>query len=180
MREREDELTPAYLRTGQLIASCLILGVLVFLGIAVYLVQVQHQGTGMAPVANAPLMSYIAAGLLALMAPLSFLVPSALVRNSVQQIAGGTWHPSPQGPAPATDAGKLLLVRQTTMIIGMAQLEGACFFGGIAYLLEGQPLALVVVVIGLLLLMTKFPTEGRVRSWLDAQMEQLDLYREQG
>jgi hypothetical protein len=126
-----------------------------------------------------PLLSYLCAGFLVVMAAASFLIPRLLIQSTLQSIARGTWKPSPQGPAPTTDSGKLLVVRQTAMIVGLAPLEGASFFGCIAYLIEAHPLALGVVAVGVVLMLLRFPTEGRVQSWLDEQMDALDTIRRQ-
>ena len=180
MSEPEESLNSAFLRTMQIVAVALITGVLVFLGIVLYLVEVQHQGNGLGGAINVPVLSYAASGFLIVMVPLSFGLPNFVTRGAVQRIARGVWRPAPQGPAPTTDGGKLLVVRQTALIVGMALLEGVCFLGCIAYLLEGQMLVLVIIAIALLLMLMKFPTEGRVRTWLAEQTEELERLRQQG
>jgi hypothetical protein len=66
-----------------------------------------------------------------------------------------------------------MAVRQTTMLVGLAPLEGAAFFGCIAYLMEAQPLALVVPGIAMFLMLCRFPTRNRVRDWLVHQTDRL-------
>ncbi|HEX3871020.1 MAG TPA: hypothetical protein VHV77_11320, partial [Pirellulales bacterium] len=79
----------------------------------------------------------------------------------------------------STDASKLLAVRQVSTIISMALLEGSAFFGCAAYMLESQPWALGVVAAALLLMLVHFPTEGRLRTWLQWQTEELEEMRRQ-
>jgi hypothetical protein len=175
----EDFLKPASLRVMQLIAVALILGAIAFLAIVLYLVLVQKQAPGATPPQNLPLISLIAAGFLVVAAVLSFVVPAAVARSTLRRIAAGTWTPGPGMEMPATDSGKLLVVCQTTRIVGLALLEGACFFACIAYLLEGQPFVLAVVAVGIGLMLARFPSEGRVRLWLEGQKEQLARAREE-
>jgi hypothetical protein len=66
------------------------------------------------------------------------------------------------------------------MMIGLALLEGAAFLGCIAYLLEARPLALGVVVVAITPMLVNFPTEARVRAWLERQADQLAELRQQG
>jgi hypothetical protein len=172
-----DELTPWRLFTMQIIAGALVTGVLVFVAIDLYLVLVQNRGGGLNPPQPVPLLSWMALGMLAVTVPVSFLLPRFLTRSALQRIASGTWQLGPNVPIPATDAGKLLAVRQTTLILGLAPLEGAAFFGCIAYLMEASVLALSAVLVALLLMLWQFPTESNVRAWLAEQTEQLAQVR---
>jgi hypothetical protein len=160
MNSMEDPLTPR-LRVMQIITVALVLGVAVFLGIVLYLVQVQNQGRGtMTPPPDLPVLSLMAAGFLAVLTVASFLVPAGVVRKSLRGITDTNWEP---------DLG----VYQVALIVGLAMLEGACFFNCIAYLLEAQPYTLGCIGIGLLLMLARFPTESRVRLWRDNQKERL-------
>jgi hypothetical protein len=97
----------------------------------------------------------------------------------LRQSATGAWKLPLQTIAAdfRTDASKLLAVRQTSMIVGLALLEGAAFFACIAYLLEGQLWVLAIILTAMVLMMVSFPTEGRVQSWLAWQADQLDELR---
>ena len=103
-------------------------------------------------------------------------------RSALRRIAAGTWQPPPPQAASAfpTDTAKLLAERQRSMIIAMALLEGVGFLGGIAYMLEASLLALGVAFVAILFLALNFPTEGRVRFWLDQQLDALSNLRQQG
>ncbi len=163
----------------QIIAVALVIGLMTFLVVILYIVQVQNQGRGTTPPQGAPLISLIAAGFLGVLAIASFLVPAAIMRSTLQRIAAGTWKPAPGMEVPATDAGKLMVLYQTTLIVGLAMLEGPGFFGGIAYLLEAQAFALGIVAVGIILMLARFPTESRVRRWLEVQEEQLGRARQE-
>jgi hypothetical protein len=177
MSDSPEPSIQAILRTSQIIAAALCLGVLFFLGIALYIVNVVHQGQGMAPAGDGAILAYMSAGFLAIMLLPALLVPRLISRDGVAKIARGEWEPPAQGPASTSDSGKLMGVRQTAVIIRMAMLEGASFFGGIAYLTQGHPVALGVMIAGLVLLMMQFPTQGRVQSWLNEQLEEIDRAR---
>jgi hypothetical protein len=182
MAMQDDPLPAAKLRTMQIIAAALLMGVLVFLFVVLYMVLVQNQGQPLGPPQDLPLVSLIAAVILVLNAPLVFVMPQILTQSSVKQIAAGTWKP-PQGVSGAgfdTDTDKLLAVKQRTMLISLALIEGAAFCALIGFLLEGQYLALGVVGLAVILMLALFPSEGRVRAWLDQQLQRVaDLRAEQ-
>jgi hypothetical protein len=177
------DLTPGRLRVMQILAAALILGVVIFLGIVLFLVQVQNGGRGLAPPQDVPIISLVLVVFFVVQAPLSFLLPAFIVRSQLRQIAVGSWALQGRVPNPAlfaTDGGKLLAGFQSSLIIGLALLEGAAFFGCVAYLLEAQSFALAIVVVAILLMLVRFPTAGGVRSWLERQGAALSALRAQG
>jgi hypothetical protein len=103
-----------------------------------------------------------------------------MTQSAVRRIAAGTWRPPSEAAAPsfASDTVKLLAVRLTTMIVGMALLEGVALLGGVAYMLEAQPGALAVVAGALVLMAWFFPTDGRVRAWLAEREGELESLRQ--
>jgi hypothetical protein len=170
-----DSFTPRRLLILQIIAGSLILGVVVFLGVVLYLVQVRNNARGMGQTGDLPVVSFVAAALLVIQAPLSFILPNLMTSSALRRILAGTWQPTPGVPLTlyATGGAKLMAVRQGTLIVGLALLEGVALFGCIGYLLEAQPLALGVVGIALILMLGQFPLEGRVRGWLKRQADTL-------
>jgi hypothetical protein len=164
------------IRVMQIVAAALIFGASSFLVVCVYMVQ-NNQGKGQAEPAEGelPMISLAALGFLLVILPIAFVLPAINLRSGVQTLAGKApdSHVMPAsnaGPGgPITDSAYLLLRMQTAMIVRLAPLEGAAFFGAIAYLQEARPLALIVsgVCIGLMVLF--FPSEGRVL----ARLEQL-------
>lgn len=180
MNSEDDILPPARLRVMQIVAGALLLGVGVFLAIVFIAAPARANGAGLAPAGGTPVISFAAVVMLAVNAPLSFLVPGFVTRTALRQIASGTWQGGPGADAASynTDALKLLAVRQTSLIVGLALLEGVAFLGCIAYLLEARPFVLGVVLVALTLMLVKFPTEGRVRAWLEQQANLLAELRQ--
>jgi hypothetical protein len=176
-----ESLTPQRLRTMQTIAGALLVGVVVFLGFALNLVWVQHNGQGMAPPRALPVVSFVAVAMLAICAPLAFVIPRMQTRLALRRILTGTWK-APDGFPPTheiTGGAKLMNVCQTTLIVGLALLQGSAFMGCMAYLLEAEPLTLGVIGVAIVLMLWKFPTERRVRAWLERQAEVLTDLRQQ-
>jgi hypothetical protein len=179
MNGPDEILSPQRLRVLQIIALALLLGVLGFLAVALYVVLVQNNGQGIAPPQDLPIQTLVAAAMFAVLAPLSFLLPSIQTRSAVQRIAAGTWRP-PVGVDPklyGTVPAQLLAVRQSTLLVGLALLEGTAFMGCVAFLSEGQPLVLALVGAAVLLMLLRFPTAGRERAWLERQADQLAQLR---
>ncbi len=175
------DVIPQQIRVIQIINAALVLGVLVFLCIAIG-VRVSGKDSLISSkpldlTAPLPLMGMLMAigcGVV------SWFVPAQLVANARRAIAAGTWQPPQQNdgqPAfvPTTDAGRLMAVYVTQRIIKLATLEGAAFFNLIIFLIEGNPLSLLI---GLLLtgtLLSGFPTRDRVENWLADQLERMRI-----
>jgi hypothetical protein len=163
----------------RVMAGALIAGVLVFLGVVVYLVHGEQQGQGAQPAAGLPVITLIAGLVFLTNLPLAILLPVLITRSAVRRIAAGAWR-GPPGADPAqseSDVGKLVAVWQTSTLVGYALLEGAGFFGCIAYLLEGQGAALGVAGAALGMMAGMFPTAGRLGAWLQRQSDALAALR---
>jgi hypothetical protein len=189
MSMADDPLPKAKLRTMQIIAAALMIGIMVFLFFALYLVLVKSEGQPLRPADELPAVTLIAVALLLVDGSLAFVIPRVQTERAVKRIAAGSRTP-PRGPhgmpvhsaeSFGTDADKLLLIKQSSMLTGLALLEGAAFCAVFGYMLEGHFLALVVVAIVVLLMLALFPTESRVRAWLDRNLQRIaDLRAEQG
>lgn len=174
----------ARLRVLQIIAFALMSGSAFFLAVVVYLVQ-QNGGRGQSQLdpAAMPIISYVAALVLVMEAPLAFFIPRILEQAGLNRLAavprdGLVLPPNPRGPSgPITDQGYLLNLYQTSMIIGMALFEGASFFGSIAYLLEARPFALAIAAAPIALIALRFPTHDRLTAWLRQRSAELDNRR---
>ncbi len=164
--------------TLQIIVGALLTGVTAFLVIVLAIVL----GGNVPARGGLPMMALIAVAVMAVNATLAVALPGFMTQRAVQQIATGTWAPPPNvNPADvATDAAKLLLVRQTTLLVAAALLEAAGFLGCIAFLLEQQYFALAVVGAVLIGLLALFPTAGTVRAWLERQLARIDELRLRG
>jgi hypothetical protein len=174
-------LTSAQLRTMRIIFGTLLVGVVAFLGIVLYVVQVQNHGQGMARPRDLPIVSLVATVVFGVCALLAFILPGLQTRSALRRILAGTWK-TPDGVPPtlyATVGAKLMAVRQTTMMLGLGLLNTPAFLGCVAYLQEAHPLALGVSGAAAVLMVCKIPTEKRVRAWLERQAEVLNELHQQ-
>jgi hypothetical protein len=163
----------ATLNMSRIVVGAVTAGPLVFLGIAVAL----------KPTAKPDwFLTYFAMGMAAAGLVASEVAMRSFVARSRAQIARGKWLP-PRSGVPlelSDDASKLLLVFQTTRIMGAAIREGAAIFCLIAYMIEGS---LVALGLGLGMLGTVailFPTREGLRRWLDEQLTAVNEMRRLG
>ena len=153
----------ARLRVMRIITLSLVLGALSFLGYTLYS---RDQGQP-APPPDLPLITYLALGLALIEGLLCQIVPElslARVRREIIQ-GGGDCEP---GPGAREDWHARYLTR---LIMRLAFLEGATLFLIIAYLMEGQPVALAVAGLLLLVMALHFPSRAGVEAWVDRQCE---------
>jgi len=177
MPERDVPTLAPQLRVMRIIALALVQGLVLLLAVAAYNVFVANPGQAGG---SFPIVSLLAAWVLVQNTMLAAILPGMLARNTIRKIAAGTWDAGP-GARPGqyeSDAAKLLAVRQTTLIVAWALIEGAGMFGGVAGIIERQPLVLLVPVISIGIILASFPTEARLRLWLQDQEDRLtDLRR---
>jgi hypothetical protein len=161
--------------TMQIIAGALLFGVVTFAGIAVFMVQ-NRGGAGMQQdPEHLPILTILAGVMLLSNATLSFIIPAAIVRSNLRRLAAS----SAGANAAVANPNLLLLgVRQASLIVSLALLEGAAFLGCIAYLMEGQVVALACVFVGLCLMVWNFPTNSGVANWLDRHQSLLEELRD--
>jgi hypothetical protein len=180
MNDPSETILAQRVRIMRIISVSLIMGIVTITGVMAYLVY-QNGGAGQMPPVGVPFITVLAALFVAVNVGLSFTLPPALTRNAVRRIAAGTWQPPGDVPAMAydTDALKLLFVRQTTMVISLALLEGVGFFCAIAYFLEGHVYVLIGVAIVLALMIAEFPTTVGLRAWLERQLDAVRQTRDE-
>lgn len=187
-------------RTTQIIIGAQTVGLVIFLLIVVYLVHFAGFGApanvaaapgqaagpnapgaanaannfaaGLQPTQSIPILTYLSVGVALALLPLSFILPNIVATQSLRAAAapapgGGVTTPSPNA-APNTATAF-----QTSAIVGGALSEGPAFLAGIAYLIEGNPIALVVFFVALAGLVVRFPTRGRVERWIAIHEEKL-------
>lgn len=166
-------------RTSQIIVGSLIAGALTFLGIAFFV----DLGTTV----SVPLITYAAVAFTAVLLPVSLLVPGLLAARQRRSIAAGTWAASQAGNRPIagispeaiqTDTGKLAIVYMTQTTVDAAVNSGAANFAAIAYMIEKNPLALLLTLLLVGGIVVRFPTRHRVELWIDEQREKLILERQ--
>jgi hypothetical protein len=151
-------------KTMQIICVALMVAVVTFLGIVVYL----RFGKGMPPGNGMPMMSYMAAGMAAIMIVGRVIAPMVITTGMLKQAIS---------LRPIEDIRKLDLygIYQTKMIVSQALLEGAAFFNLVAYMTEGQSWSLGIVAVLLAVMAVGFPTFEKVDGWADDQLRQLQL-----
>jgi len=176
-----DDFQPK-LRGAQIIASTLVSGVVMILAASIAYVNLWNNELGLMRLAPWPIVTVFVIVSLVLIAPFAYIVPSAMTRTALRQMAAGTWRPPTGDDASSrkTDASKLITVRLSTMLVSLALLEGIAILGCLAYVLEAQPLALIAVIVPVLLMLKDFPTQSRFQVWFDRQSEQLAEMRLQG
>jgi hypothetical protein len=164
------------LRVMQIIAFALISGVVVFGGVASFIVfgradAVQPNGPPRDPEGPANILVYLSAGMAFLNVALSFFVSNLVARSGVQEVAKKVHEGTSTGPKELF--GRLLGVAQTRMIIAMALVEGAEFFCLIAFMQSKSLISLAIVGALLLVMAIHFPTKFKLARWLEDQQRLL-------
>lgn len=129
------------LRTVQIIAGALMLGVIAFGVVAAVMVQGRAAGD--------PLLAYVAAG---------FAVFALVLRSLLPNLMAGA-----EGDAPA--------IYQTQTIVRYALLEGAALFNLVAYLIAAQWWSVAVAGVLLAAMGFGFPTRGKYETWLQGRRQ---------
>lgn len=115
-----------------------------------------------------PMLTYLGLTFGGLMILARLIVPGVIVAAARKQLASRS----------GVDEVQMLLgVYQIRMIVGAAPLEGAVFFLAVAYMLEGEPLALGVGAALTLVVAAHFPTTAGVAAWIADQQERMRLER---
>ena len=123
-----------------------------------------------------PIVTYAALGA----GVVAFVAGNVVTRimATAQQHALVTRAESPAGERDGADVAMLLGGYQVRFIVACALLEGAGYFNGAAYLIEGQWSSLAMIAAlaaGMLLLL---PTPGRMRGWLERKLATLQQERQ--
>lgn len=174
-----DEVTPG-VATIQIINACLVAGVLLFLGICVFLRSGHPDGVfgPAAPDANRilPIFALLLAAGNALVA---FWIPKTIVETRRRALAEGRWgeHGTGRGVSPTTDEGRLLSVYTTARIVQLALIEGAALFCLIVYFLQGSGLMLAVAILLVSGMVVGWPSRSRLEVWLAEQASYLNQER---
>ena len=182
MTTSDDDLIRQRTRTMQIISGALLFGLLVFLGVVFFLVEGGEQPAAKEKASSPPILSIVSIAWLVVSGTLAFLVPGIITRTFLRQLAAGRTgdsflakgNPHFQN---ASETEKLLMIRQTTLIVSQAMLEGAGFLAAIAYLVERNQIGLFVGCAAAVLMIVKFPTAGRVRDWVHFQQTALQEMR---
>lgn len=160
----------------QIIVTAMVTGVVLFLGVATQLrlsgqMADQPNGTG-------SLVTYIATGYgvaaVLVRTVLASVIVTAGRRKILQQVAQS------DDDAMSRDEdvvdGLVSLFRVRT-IVAAAVLEGSALFLVVAYMIEGESLAMIAAVLLVLFLACHFPTRGRAADWIDRERRRIEQER---
>lgn len=177
------------LRNTQVITFALAGGLVVLMGMVMYmLLEVKPGGFigGKGPMLGTwPLLSTILCGISFLNLLLSFLIPPMLLN---MQLAA--WLKTAQPPTgelaawetndltwlekvPTTTLNPLLAMFQSNKIITVALCEGTGVLCAVAYLLEAQWFAIVLLLLAIAAMLVRVATKGSLNEWLYAQITKL-------
>jgi hypothetical protein len=167
-------------RTLQIIVGAMAAGVLFFVAIVVFALPNAAQARA---ADSQPLITYVAVGMSVAIGAAWLVVPSAVVRRMRETLVSGSskeWGIVKHMPNADQigDAIPLAAIYQTGMIIRVALLEGTAFLAAVAYMLERQPIALILVGVLWLMIVSHIPTVSRVESWVDSELASLPQLRQ--
>lgn len=153
--DQSDSLT-ARVVIMRILIGALVTGILFFAGIAAFL-RSQDQP----PAPETPVLTYIGLGFTAL---------SVIARVFVIQAVEAAFRRRAAASAPPVE--QYWTQYQTNLIIGAALLEAPGFFLLIAYLLEGQTVALAAgLLLAAAMAVWHFTTRDKVERWVQLQQE---------
>lgn len=176
-----DDVRPR-VATIQIINATLVAGVLLFLGISLYL-RSQHPdgifGPAM-PAANRALPIF--ALLLSVGNAMAALwIPKTIVEGQRRALAEGhrTGSRADDDTEAMTDTERLLSIYTTARIVQLALIEGAAFLCLIVYYLQGDPTMLLLALLLVASMLIGWPSRSRLEAWLAQQGEYLHQERPQ-
>ena len=160
----ENSQLAGLVRTLQIIAGALIMGVVMFAVVTLVLVNWEKVNIEFSPL-----------GLVALIVPLvlsavSVFIPGVVFKQAVSQFASR--NPKPELHSLLRASGEAATART---IIGLALAEGGAMLSLIIWMISGNILGLIGAFIGLAALILKFPTYGKVEQQLADFREELKL-----
>lgn len=147
----------AVIRTSQIIAAAMIMGIIFFAGITLVM-HVNNQPLPPAAPNQNPMLLTVAAFLTVSALVGRFVVLNALDRNASQKIADS----ENEDVRPEDVLGSY----QTRLIISLALLEGPAFFCLVAFMAENRWESFGLAMFLLLLMAMSFPTENKFRGWI--------------
>jgi hypothetical protein len=145
-------------QTVQIIASALIVGPLIFAGIA--------YGATIGQPAGDALLGYMAIGFSAMALVMSLVIPGVVTTQRLRAVGG-------QGSTLSTAA--FFAAYQTQIIVRSALLEGAAFFCCVAYMATRLWWTLGTALVLLAVMAVFFPTRSRFDDWVRERRE-LDAF----
>jgi hypothetical protein len=169
LNDDQAQFLRAILRVLQVISAAMMSAVVTFLIVVVLILQ---EAAPAGPLVH----TYPAVGLGIIALVAAFLVPHFVGGGIKKALVEGKRVVLPPqfraGPEVGI-VGNLLGLFQSRHIVGYAILEGAAFYGLIAYLLERQQASLIVVGLLLAAMLMRVPTRARLENWLEAELKSI-------
>ncbi len=179
MIAHDEQVLIKSLRMMQIIAAALVIGLVNTCLIAILFISPKPVPPN--PQADAvPVLTAIAVAAFVALVPLSFLLPRLIAKKYVGRIVTGNWQPA-QNADPVwstTIFGQLLSTRQAASIVGLALLEGVGFLACVACMIEHRMIVMAVAAAIVVLMLLRFPTANKLRSWIAQQADEIDLLRQ--
>lgn len=144
-------------RTSQIISGALIMGIVMFGGVAF----VVAKGAG----DQAPMLAFIGIAFAGMNTVLRFIVPTIIVNAAKPKLIE------------ANNADRMVQLAglyQTKTIIAMAVLEGAALLNLVAYIIDKQLWSYGVVAFLLAVMAISFPSQGQFESWAEEMKRELN------
>jgi hypothetical protein len=157
---QRDQLRQA-LRAMQIIVASLAFGVVSFFVVVLFIVP---PAGGNRP-ANNLFLTYLGVGVAIVGLAVWFFLPNLIARQARKSVLAG-------------DARRIVGNYQTQLIIGCALLEGFAFMNLVFYMIEHQPVSLVVAVVFLVILLAQIPTLNRLERWVESELTAIDQLRQ--
>ena len=135
MDDPNDPITPARMRTMRIIVFAQTMGLVIFAAAVFFIVQNRR-----VPPKDNGILSMLGLAMLAGLGTASVAFPQSIRRQNVRRIARGEWQPPPgTASAYALDSAKLFAVYLSTLIMGLALVEGAGMYCCIAIWWKASP-----------------------------------------
>jgi hypothetical protein len=150
--------------TLRIILFALVMGIVIFAGIAVFIVW--NQNGPLAP--NNDLLTLVIIAFAVPMLLTQFVLPPLLSKvglGDVRLLYG------------EISVDYRLMVHRSRLITGWALCEGAAFSVLVGYMLEGNPIMLGIAGAAVLLMVMRLPTMNSVAAWLEWQRDMFANYQ---
>ncbi len=158
------DLAPSVLPL-RIILIGLVSGVIVFAGIAIYLVNFAGNGP-LGPMNG--MMTWVTLGFAAIIGVMQAFVPNAIVSAARQRLAQTT---------ELAELAGLIMAHRTKTIVAAAMCESVAFMTLIAYVLEGDLAMLALAALFTLMIFARFPTANGLAAWLEQQHDLIAVNR---
>lgn len=187
---RREEAIAQQTRILQMIVAALVTGCLIFIGIIVILNVGAGADGELAEAEGTPFITYLMLAFSGAAILARLMIVPLIVSAGRKRIAAASWQPPTQRGRPNPraqqfieqhgDTARLFALYMTKTIIGAAFLEGAAFACGVAFILEGRPLALAGAIVCAIGVALHFPTASGVITWIDAHERRIAEEKEMG